>query len=178
MTLDGLCDHTAVVADEELHQHYTDLLNSAGDLLYGRITYQLMESYWPAIVEHPTGVKPTDDFAVAIENVSKIVFSRTLSNVGWKNVRLAKLGLKEEALALKQSGNSRGKDIFVGSPSLIAALTKLKLIDEYQLCVHPVIAGSGLTLFKDVPDKSALKLLRTKTFGSGAIVVCYEAISK
>ena len=85
MTLDGFCDHTAMIADEEIHQHYNELLSNADTLLYGRITYQLMESYWPSVVTNPTGNKPLDEFAVLIDNISKIVFSRTLKNVDWKN---------------------------------------------------------------------------------------------
>jgi len=180
MTLDGFCDHTVMTADEELHQHYSDLLKEAGALLYGRITYHLMESYWPMVVANPTGEKSTDDFALSIQNAPKIVFSRTLADAdstitGWKNVRLAKQDLKEEVLELRQKN---GKDVFVGSPGLIAALTKLNLIDEYQLCLHPVIAGSGLPLFKNLIDKSILKLLKTKTFGSGAILLYYQRASK
>jgi len=175
MTIDGYCDHTAGIADEELHQHYSDLLSHAGALIYGRITYQLMESYWPDVVKNPTGDKSTDEFAVAIENIPKIVFSRTLNHVEWTNAKLARGGVKEEVLQLKQQP---GKDIFVGSPSMIVALTKLHLIDEYQLCVHPVIAGGGLPLFKDGGDKDILKLVKTKTFGSGAIVLYYEPIKK
>jgi dihydrofolate reductase len=174
ITIDGFCDHTVMNADEEIHQHYADMLRSAGTLLYGRITYMLMESYWPTIVDNPTGEKATDDFALAIENISKIVFSNTLKSVGWKNATVAKRGLKEEVLQLKQE---TGRDIFVGSPSLIAALTKLNLIDEYQLCVHPVIAGSGLPLFRNIDDRIVLKLVKTKTFSGGAVIHYYESLS-
>src|SRR5579862_9448826 len=104
MTLDGFCNHTAMIADEEIHQHYAELINNAGTLLYGRTTYQLMESYWPSVVKYPTGVKSTDDFAVAIDNIPKIVFSRTLQNVNWKNTELKKEVIKEEILELRQSG--------------------------------------------------------------------------
>ncbi len=175
MTLDGFCDHTAMTADDELHQHYTELLMNSGALIYGRITYQLMESYWLMIVENPTGNKPTDEFAVIIEDIPKIVFSHTLNNVEWKNVKLAKGGVKEVIEELKQQP---GKDILVGSPSLIVALMKLNLIDEYQLCVHPVIAGKGLPLFKDINDSVILKLLKTKTFSAGSIVLYYEPTKK
>src|SRR4030095_4343008 len=120
MTLDGFCDHTAMIADDEIHQHYSELLRSAGAVLYGRITYQLMESYWPTVVKNPTGNKPTDEFALAIQDISKIVFSHTLKNIGWENAQLAKRGIKEEVSELKQQA---GKDIFVGSPRLIVALT-------------------------------------------------------
>ncbi len=170
MTLDGFCDHTAISPDQEIHQHYSDLLRDAGGIIYGRITYQLMENYWPTVVKNPTGNKATDDFAVSIEKTPKIVFSRTLNKVEWKNVTLATKGVKEEALELKRQS---GKDIFVGSPSLIITLLKLDLIDEYQLCVHPVIVGRGLPLFKNITDRTVLKLVKTKTFSAGAVILYY-----
>ena len=183
MTLDGFCDHTAMIADEEIHQHYNELLSNADTLLYGRITYQLMESYWPSVVKNPTGNKPMDEFAVLIDNISKIVFSRTLKNVDpiairWKNTELKKEVIKEEVLELKQSRNGGSKNILVGSPSLIVALTQLDLIDEYQLGVQPIILGSGLPLFKNVRDRVDLKLLKTKTFGCGAVTLYYEPTKK
>lgn len=175
MTLDGYCDHTAGIADEELHQHYTELLHNAGALLYGRITYQLMEDFWPSLVKNPSGDKSMDDFAVAIQNVPKMVFSGTLNHVEWENTNLAKSSLEEEVSALKQQA---GADIFVGSPSLIASLTRLNLFDEYQICVHPVIVGSGLPLFKNISERSVLQLVKTKTFGSGAIILYYTSTEK
>ena len=174
MTLDGFCDHTAMIADEEIHQHYNELLSSADTLLYGRITYQLMESYWPSVVKNPTGNKPMDEFAVLIDNISKIVFSRTLKNVDWKNTKLKKEVIKEEILELRQSRNGGSKNILVGSPSLIVALTNLVLIDEYQLSVQPTVLGSGLPLFKNVSDRTNLKLLKTKIFRCGAVTLYYE----
>ena len=178
MTLDGFCDHTAMIADEEIHQHYNELLSNAGTLIYGRITYQLMESYWPSVVKNPTGNKPMDEFAVLIDNISKIVFSRTLKNVDWKNTKLKKEVLKEEVLELKQSRNGGSKNILVGSPSLIVALMNLNLVDEFQLSVQPTILGNGLPLFKNVKDRVNLKLLKTKTFGCGAITLYYEPTKK
>lgn len=170
MTLDGFCDHTAGIADEELHEHYTDLLSNAGTLLYGRITYQLME-FWRPLAENPSGEKSMDDFAVVMDNTPKIVFSRTLKNVDWKSAALANRGLEEEVLELKRQP---GKDVFVGSRSLIIQLMKLNLIDEYQLCVHPVVAGSGLPLFENINETNVFKLTKTKTFRSGAITLYYE----
>ena len=175
MTLDGFCDHTAMIADEEIHQHYNELLSNADTLIYGRITYQLMESYWPSVVKNPTGNKPTDEFAVLIDNISKIVFSRTLKTVDWKNTQLRKEVIKEEVLELKQQA---GKNILVGSPSLIVALAQLDLIDEYQLSAQPTVLGSGLPLFKNVKDRINLKLLKTKTFGCGAVTLYYEPTTK
>ena len=178
MTLDGFCDHTAMIADEEIHQHYNELLSNADTLIYGRITYQLMESYWPTIVENPTGNKPMDEFAVLIDNISKFVFSRTLKSVDWKNTKLKKEVLKEEVLELKQSRNGGSKNILVGSPSLIVAFTQLALIDEYQLAVQPIILGRGLPLFKNIEDRINLNLLKTKTFCCGAVTLYYEPTKK
>ena len=170
MTLDGYCDHTAMIADDEIHDHYTELLRSADTIIYGRKTYQLME-YWKSVLENPTGNRTTDDFAVAIDSIQKIVYSRTLTNVDWKNTELKNELVKEDVLDLKQQD---GGDILVGSPSLIVGLGKLDVIDEYQLGVQPTLVGSGLPLFKDITDRIDLTLLRTKTFGCGAVFLYYE----
>ena len=171
MTLDGFCDHTSVNPDDEVLQHYNELLSNADTLLYGRITYQLMESYWPEIVKNPTGDKPTDEFAVLIDNISKIVYSRTLRHVDWKNTDLKKDLIKEEILELKQQ---TGKNILVGSPGLIVSFMKLGLIDEFQLCIFPIVTGNGLPLFKNINDKINLTLLNTKIFACGAVIHYYE----
>src|SRR5690606_32960555 len=170
MTLDGFCDHTYGIADDELHEHYSELLRSAGIILYGRITYQLME-YWPPIVKNPTGNKAMDEFAVIMDNVPKLVFSRTLKRVDWESARIATRSFEEEVSVLRQQSE---KDILIGSRSLIVAATELKLVDQYQLCVHPVIAGKGLPLFENINDMTFLKLIKTETFGSGAIALYYE----
>jgi dihydrofolate reductase len=171
MTLDGFCDHTSMIADDEIHQHYNDLLSEADTLIYGRTTYQLMESYWPAVVREPTGNKPTDDFAVLIDGISKIVYSRTLKNVDWNNTELKNELVKEEILELKQK---IGKNILAGSPSMIVAFSQLGLVDEYQLGLHPSVVGTGLPLFKNINDRIDLKLSKTKTFGCGALMLYYE----
>lgn len=170
MTLDGFCDHTAINPDDEIHQHYADLLSNAGVILYGRITYQLME-YWQTVVENPTGDKGVDNFAVVMDKIPKIVFSHTLKNIEWESAKLAKRDIREEVTELKQQP---GKDILVGSRSLIMQLLKLNLIDEFQICVHPLIAGSGLPLFEDISDRIFLKFIKSKTFGSGALTLYYE----
>ena len=174
MTLDGFCDHTAMNADDETHQHYTDLLRSADTIIYGRKTYQLME-YWKSVLENPTGNKSTDEFAAAIDNIQKIVYSRTLKSVEWRNTELKNEIVKEEILELKQQAD---KDILVGSPSLIVSLGNLGLIDEYQLAVHPAVVGSGLQLFKNITDRIDFKLLRTKPFSCGAILLYYEPAAR
>src|SRR6185312_7017038 len=167
MTLDGFCDHTSMIADNELHEHYNELLSNADTLLYGRITYQLMESYWPTVVKNPNGNKPTDEFGVLIDDIEKIVFSHTLTNedpviAGWKNAKVAMNGFEQEVLELKHSSNPRSKDILVGSPSLIVAALNLKFVDELQLCVQPIIARKGLPLFKNIRERIDLKLLKTE----------------
>jgi dihydrofolate reductase len=169
-TIDGNCDHTSGIADEEIHQHYTDLLDNASVILYGRTTYQLME-FWRTILAKPLEEKSMNDFAVAIDKIQKIIFSHTLKNVDWKSAKLASQNLEEEVLELKQQS---GKDIFVGSRSLIIQLLNLNLIDELQLCIQPVIAGKGLSLFEDVNDRTIFKLKKSKNFNNGAIILYYE----
>jgi dihydrofolate reductase len=175
MTLDGNADHTAGIADDEIHQHYTDLLNTGGALLYGRTTYELMQSYWPTLVKNPSGNKAYDDFATAIDNIPKIVFSHKLKETGWESARLAKRDLKDEVFDLRQQP---GKDILAGSRSLIISLMNLNLIDELQLTIHPIIAGKGLQMFADISNRIALKLLRTKTFASGAVTLFYQPVTQ
>ncbi|PWU03531.1 MAG: dihydrofolate reductase [Bacteroidetes bacterium] len=175
MTLDGICDHTAMIADDEIHEHYNQLLLNSDDLIYGRITYQLMESYWPTVVNSPTGNKPIDDFAIIIDNISKLVFSHTMNGVTWKNSRLATGSIKDEVTDLK---NQPGKDILVGSPSLIVATANLGLVDEFQIMIQPTIQGKGLQLFKNIQDRINLRLIKTKTFACGAVIFYYETVRK
>ena len=170
MTIDGFCDHTVIIPDEEIHDHYTTLLSNAGAILYGRITYQLMQ-YWQSLLKNPSGEKSMDDFAISIDKIQKLVFSSTLKDTGWKTAELAKKPLDKEVLELKQQA---GKDILVGSRSLIIQLLNSKLIDEFQICIHPIIEGKGLLLFDQITDRIMLKLVKTKSLSSGATVFYYE----
>lgn len=170
MTLDGYCDHTSGIADEEIHQHYTDLLNESDAIIYGRVTYQLME-YWRPFVDKPSGEKSSDDFAKAIDKISKIVYSRTLPDVDWRNTEVKREIIADDISALKQQP---GKNILVGSPSMIVQLGNLGLIDEYQLTIHPMIVGAGLQLFKNISGRIDLKLLNTKTFACGSVTHYYK----
>jgi len=174
MTLDGFCDHAAGLPDEEIHQHYTDLLDNADVILYGRITYQLMQ-FWQTLLKNPSGEKSMDDFAIAIDKIPKIVFSHKLKNTEWDSAKLANQPIEEIVKELKQQS---GRDILVGSRSLIIQLMKLNLIDEYQLCVHPVVAGSGLPLFENINDRTIFKLIKTKIFSGGAVTLYYEPTNK
>ena len=173
MTLDGFCDHTAIIPDEEIHQHYADLLSNGDAVLYGRITYQLMQ-FWQTLIKNPSGEKSMDDFAIAIDKIPKIVFSRTLQNTEWDSAKLSNKPIEEEVLELKQSRNGGSKDILVGSRSLIIQLMELNLIDEFQLCIHPVIVGKGLPLFEKINDRTIFKLIKTKAFSGGAVMLYYE----
>lgn len=174
MTLDGFCDHKAMIADDEIHQHYADLLKSADAVLYGRKTFGLME-YWRSVVENPTGTPSTDEFAAAIDDVRKVVFSRTLEQVDWRNAELKREIVKDEIVAIKETA---AKDVFVGSPSMIVQLTNLGLVDEFQIAIQPTIAGGGLSLFKDISGRIDLKLVKTKTFGCGAVLHYYTRAKK
>lgn len=174
MTIDGFCDHTAGIPDEEIHQHYTELLGQGDAILYGRITYQLME-YWRTVLENPSEEKSMNDFAAAIDKIPKIVFSRTIKNVEWASAAIAKRDLQDEVLELRQHS---GKNIFVGSRSLIIQLLNLNLIDELQLCIHPVVAGNGLPLFKDIGDRIIFNLIKTKAFRGGSVILYYQPKTK
>ena len=173
MSLDGVCDHTAMAPDAEVHQHYTDLLKEGSAILYGRITYQLMEDFWPNLVKNPSDNQALNNFAEAINGIPKVVFSHTLNHLEWENSILAKKALQDEVLALKQIAD---RDFFVGSPGLIISLMNLNLVDELQICVHPVVAGSGRLLFENIQERNELKLVKTKIFSSGAIILYYEPI--
>ncbi|MEQ8469801.1 MAG: dihydrofolate reductase family protein [Marinoscillum sp.] len=172
MTLDGICDHTAGIPDEEIHQHYSELIRSAEVVLYGSITFGLMK-FWKDLVKNPSGDQTMDDFAVAIDRVPKVVFSNQLKDTEWDSAKLSNQPLKETVLALKKSSGG-SKDVLVGSRSLIVQLMKLGLIDELQLCIYPVIEGGGLPLFEHVNDRLLLKLVKTKTFSGGAIILYYQ----
>ena len=127
--------------------------------------------FWQTLLKNPSGEKSMDDFAIAINMVQKIVFSHTLKSTEWNSAKLSNKTIKEEVLELKQQS---GKDILVGSRSLIIQLMKLNLIDEYQLMVHPVVAGGGLPLFENINERTILKLIKTKTFSGGAVTLYYE----
>ena len=171
-TLDAVCDHTAGVPDEEIHQYYAELLEQGGAILFGRTTFQLME-FWRTVLENPSEEQSMNDFAAAIDKIPKVVFSRTLEDVEWKSARLALRSLEAEVLELK---NQPGKDILIGSRSLIVQLMKLGLIDELQLCIHPVVAGYGLPMFDGYETRNVLKLIKTKVFHSGAVTLYYEPV--
>ena len=175
VTVDGCCDHTKGIADDEVHEYYADLMRDVDTLLYGRKTYQLMVPFWPDMARHRSGTtKSVNDFAQAFDAVKSIVvFSRTLESAsdGGKT-KIVRGNLRDEVLKLKQA---EGKDISTGGVDLPSQLVELGLIDEYRVVVHPIVAGEGRRLFVDVklPEMRQLKLAESKTFRSGCVALRY-----
>lgn len=156
--------------DQEFNDYAIDLLNHVDVLLFGRVTYELMASYWP------TPSATTDDPIVAdkMNSLSKIVFSKTLEKADWNNTRLVKENIPEEISKLKQSLPGQDKDLAIfGSSDLALTFIQHNLIDEYRIIVNPIVLGKGKTLFKGLKDKLDLKLLKTKTFNSGNVLLYY-----
>ena len=174
VTLDGCCDHRAVFADEDRHRHATENLARADALLFGRVTYEMMEASWR--VPARTGVRPDwmqawmDPFARTIDAAKKYVVSSTLNRVGWN----AQLVHGDLAKAVQELKRQPGKGLFTGGVTLPMALTKLGLIDEYEFVVHPRVAGHGPTLFAGLSKHVDLKLVSRLEFGSGAVAMRYE----
>jgi dihydrofolate reductase len=177
VTLDGCCDHRAIVPDEDpegvllpLHRHAVENFARADALLFGRVTYEMMEAAWRAPAR--TGAMPdwTEPFARTIGAAKKYVVSSTLDRVDW-NAELVRGDLGTAVQQLKQES---GKGLFVGGVKLPLALTELGLIDEYELVVHPRLAGHGPTLFEGLSKHVDLKLVSRLEFGSGAVAMRYE----
>jgi dihydrofolate reductase len=164
VTLDGCIDHREGIADDELHDHFTELLGSVGALLYGRTTYELMESYWPAVTHDEWAERSHREWAIALEAMPKYVVSSTRRDFPWANTVRVEGDLAD---AVKQLKEKTPKGALVGSPMLGLALEKLGLIDEYRIAVHPVLAGHGPTLFQGLPSARQLTLVSTKTLRSG-----------
>ena len=170
VTLDGCCDHRAIVPDEELHRHAVENIDRADALLFGRVTYEMMEAAFrpPA----PTGERPEwmEPFARTINAAKKYVVSSTLDRVDWN----AELVRGDLANAVQQLKREPGNGLFVGGVTLPLALAELRLIDEYEFVVHPRIAGHGPTLFAGLSQHVDLKLVSRLEFGSGAVAMRYE----
>ena len=170
VTLDGCCDHRGITPDEELHRHAAETIAQADALLFGRVTYQMMEAGWRQPV--PAGARPDwmEPFAQTINSAKKYVVSSTLERVDW-NAELVRGDLGE---AVRQLKREPGNGIFVGGVTLPLALAELGLIDDYQFVVHPRIAGHGPTLFAGLSKPVDLKLVSRREFASGAVVLRYE----
>jgi dihydrofolate reductase len=173
VTLDGCCDHTQVIADEELHQYSVDQMDQSDGLLFGREIYQLMERSWPAIASSGVGPQFMVDFARKLDRKPKYVFSRTLGQVSWQNSFLLKGPVSEEVPLL----TAEGKNLLVnGGPGLGSTLAQLGLVDEYHFLVNPIVAGRGPQLLGGVHERLNLKLTETKPFGSGVVLLRYTLV--
>jgi dihydrofolate reductase len=175
VTLDGCCDHREGSTDEELHRHWAETLAQADGLLFGRVTYEMMEAAWRAPAR--TGVWPDwmtewmRPFARTIDAAKKYVVSNTLDRVDW-NAELIRGDQLETAV--RQLKREPGNGLFVGGVTLPLALAELGLIDEYEFVVHPRLAGHGPTLFAGLSKHVDLKFVSLLEFGSGAVAMRYE----
>jgi dihydrofolate reductase len=174
VTLDGCCDHRAMVPDEDLHRHAAENIDRADALLFGRVTYEMMEAAFRSPAR--TGARPEwmeswmEPFARTIDAAKKYVVSSTLDRVDW-NAELVPGDLGKAVQQLKQAS---GKGLFVGGVKLLVALAEQGLIDEYEFVVQPRLAGHGPTLFAGLSKHVDLKLVGRLEFGSGAVAMRYE----
>ncbi len=174
ITLDGCCDHREGIVDEDLHRHAVENLAQADALLFGRVTYEMMEAAWRPSAQ--TGVQPDwmepwmEPFARTIDAAKKYVVSSTLERVDW-NAELVRGDLGQAVQQLKQQP---GKGLFVGGVTLPLALAELGLIDEYEFVVHPRLVGHGPTLFAGLSKRIDLKLVGRLEFSSGAVALRYQ----
>ena len=174
VTLDGCCGHEAITPDEEMHHYHAENLARADALLFGRVTYQMMEEAWRQPAQ--TGVKPDwmepwmMSFARTIDAAKKYVVSSTLNQVDW-NAELVRGELRDAVQELKRES---GKGLAVGGVKLALALTELGLIDEYEFMVHPRLAGHGPTFFAGLSKHLDLRLVSQREFASGAVILRYE----
>ena len=170
VTLDGCCDHRVMMPDEELHRHAVANLDRADALLFGRVTYEMMEAAFRPLARSGAGPDWMLPFARTIDAAKKYVVSSTLDRVDW-NAELVRGDLGK---AVRQLKREPGQGLFVGGVKLPLALADLGLIDEYEFVVQPVLAGHGPTLFAGLSERLVLKLVSRQEFGSGVVVLRYQ----
>jgi len=172
ITVDGCCDHTKMIADGELHEHYTQLPQEVDLLVYGRKTYELMVPYWPDIAKNHSQTKAGNEFADAFDSINRVVFSRTLESAEGKNTRIVRTDLRDEIVKLKEDP---GRNILVGGVSIPSQLIELGLVDEFRFVVQPIVAGEGRRLLEgtNLVEKLQLKLAETKVLRSGCVAHRY-----
>ena len=171
ITVDGCCDHTKTIADEELLEHYTQLLRETDLQVFGRKTYQLMVPYWPEVARSQSTTKAEKEFARTFDSINKVVFSQSLDSADG-NTRIVRTNLRDEILKLKQE---QGKNILIGGVSIPSRLIELGLVDEYRFVVQPIVAGEGTRLLEGVSlhEKLGLKLVESKILESGCVALRY-----
>lgn len=164
VTLDGCCDHRVGIVDDELHDYFTGLMDDAGAMLWGRTTYELMESAWPAIARDEKAPRAMREWAIKLDAKPKYVVSTTRRDYSWENTIHLQGDLREAVLRIKETTPA---GVLVGSPKLSTELQRLDLIDEYRLVVHPVLAGRGPRLFDGLAESRQLERVSVKTFRGG-----------
>jgi dihydrofolate reductase len=156
----------------EENEYAGEMLKSGNTLLFGRVTYEMMASYWPT----PNAIKNDPIVAEGMNSADKIVFSRTLKKADWSNTTVVKDNIEEE---IKKRKQMPGKNMtLLGSGSILTQFAEQGLIDEYQIMVDPVVLGDGTSMFKGIKDKLDLKLTMTRTFKSGVVLLCYQPVEK
>jgi dihydrofolate reductase len=171
ITIDGCCDHTKMIADEEIHEYFTHLMRDVDLLVFGRKTYQLMVPFWPEVAKNHSMTKAENDFADKFDSINKIVFSQSLDSAEG-NTRIVRANLQDEMLRLKQE---QGKNILIGGVAVPSQLIELGLVDEYAFVVQPIVAGEGRRLLEGISlqEKLQLKLVESKIFESGCVALRY-----
>ena len=171
ITVDGCCDHTKMIADEEIHEYFKHLMRDVDLLVFGRKTYQLMVPYWPDLARSHSEIKAENKFADKFDSINKIVFSRSLDSAEG-NTRIVRTNLRDEILKLKKE---QGKNILIGGVDIPSQLIELGLVDEYRFVVQPIVAGEWRRLLEGIslPEKLQLKLVESKIFKSGCVALHY-----
>jgi len=170
ITLDGCCDHTKQLADDETHEYFTQLLREVDLLVFGRKTYQLMVPFWPEVAKNQSMTRAENEFARTFDSINKIVFSRTLASAEDRNTRIVRTSLHDEILKLKRE---QGKSVLVGGVSVPSQLIELGLVDELRFVISPIIAGEGRRLLEGVSlrERLQVKLVESKIFESGCVAL-------
>lgn len=172
VSLDGYCSGSNKEIDwikynREVEDYVTNIRKTVDATIYGRVTYQIMESYWPAVLKNPDSPKNQFEFASWLDKKLKVVVSKTLSSVEWNNTKLIKDNLADEINKLKR--DLEGNMLLIGSPTLVQSFIRDNLIDEYRINVNPIVLGNGISLFNNIDRKINLKLLNTETFNNGVV---------
>jgi dihydrofolate reductase len=171
VTLDGCNDHREAIADDDLLDYFTELMDTSGAMLYGRTTYELMESAWPQVARDEKASRAMREWARKLEDKPKYVVSSTRHDFAWNNTTRVVGDLSDAVAELKEK-TPRG--VLVGSPMLSAALERMGLIDEYRIVIHPILAGHGPTLFQGLERSRHLELVTLSRLKSGVITTHYR----
>jgi dihydrofolate reductase len=170
ITIDGCCDHTKLIANEEIYKYFTPLMRDVDLLVYGRKTYQLMVPFWPDVAKNQSMTKAANEFAQTFDSINKIVFSQSLDSAEGKNTRIVRTNLLDEILKLKRE---QGKNILTGGVTIPSQLIELGLVDEYRFVVHPTVVGEGKRLLEGIGLQERLQLVESKIFESGCVALRY-----